>query len=488
MGMRVASLWFPTLPTDRLLRTRPVDAAFALTNRESNADRLYCLNSAAKDLGLERGMGLSDARALFPDLETQPADINADTRFLRVLARWAERYCPWVGIDSRDGLALNITGSAHLFGDESAMLADMQSRFLKARMHTHIGFADTVGAAWAMARFGEGIAGQGETQVAIGHYPVAALRLSTKTCIGLQRLGVASIADLAKLPRATVTRRFGAEPLLRLDQAFGDQPEPISPLQKPAHYGVRLSFPDPIGLVDDVMAGLSRLLKQLCLTLEDTQHGGRVFQLNLRRVDQTSQQVELRLAQPLRDPERIISLFRKGVEEADAGFGIDQLRLEATLTEKLLFRQITSVNNSDTNKLDDLITRLGTRIGIENILRFLPAESNIPERSFIITPAAYSKAEGGWVAPRPRPLRLFPPEHIVASSRTPPKTFRWRRMFLNTARAIGPERIAPEWWLDDENWRSGIRDYWRIDTRQGRRLWLFHTPENPNWYVQGEFA
>ncbi|MEZ5746322.1 MAG: hypothetical protein R3E00_07105 [Paracoccaceae bacterium] len=61
-------------------------------------------------------------------------------------------------------------------------------------------------------------------------------------------------------------------------------------------------------------------------------------------------------------------------------------------------------------------------------------------------------------------------------------------MVFTAARCTGPERIAPEWWLDDENWRHGVRDYWKVETRQGRRLWMFYTPQHPGWYVQGEFA
>lgn len=66
--------------------------------------------------------------------------------------------------------------------------------------------------------------------------------------------------------------------------------------------------------------------------------------------------------------------------------------------------------------------------------------------------------------------------------------FRWRRMSFSTLRATGPERIAPEWWFDDPNWRTGLRDYWRIETCEGPRLWLFQTPQSPGWYAQGEFA
>jgi len=89
-----------------------------------------------------------------------------------------------------------------------------------------------------------------------------------------------------------------------------------------------------------------------------------------------------------------------------------------------------------------------------------------------------------------RPLLLFAPEPLsgAATSSTPPRRFRWRRMELAATRAIGPERIAPEWWLDEPAWRSGLRDYWQVETADGRRLWLYHTPQNPGWFAQGEFA
>ncbi len=488
MTRRIASLWFTRLASERVLRAHPVDAPFALTLHEKNTERLYCLNEVAETAGLERGMGFSDARALFPDLLTRPADPGADARFLQMLARWAGRYCPWVGLDGADGLILDVTGSTHLFGSETDMLADMQARLGRAGLSLRYGLADTRGAAWALAHFAPGIATTGDTMAKIAPLPVGALRLSAQNCVVLQRLGVNTVANLVALPRATVTRRFGPDVLLRLDQALGDQPEQISPQPDPPRYAVRLTLPEPIGLARDVMAGVQRLLDQLCQRLTDREQGARMLQLTLRRVDQGCQQVELRLARAMREPGRILPLFEKGVDAIESGYGIDQLRLEACQVEPLPLRQISHASGVGNDRLDDLITRLGTRIGLDNIIRFLPADSHIPERSFIIAPAAFSKPAGGWVAPRPRPLRLFPPEPINGQGRKPPARFRWRRMSLSVARATGPERIAPEWWLVDEAWRTGLRDYWRIETRQGRRLWLFHTPQNPGWFVQGEFA
>ncbi len=323
---------------------------------------------------------------------------------------------------------------------------------------------------------------------AIKSLPVAALRIDERVSVALQRLGLRHIGDLALAPRAPLSRRFGPTLLLRLDQALGKQPEAITPQAEAPHYAVRMTLPEPIGLLSDVMAGTERLLAQLCAKLMAQEMGARQLCLTLRRVDQDHQQVEQRLARPLRDPHRILSLFERGLTEIDAGFGIDMLRLEATQVEPVPAQQINHVSEGRKDELDDLISRLGSRIGLENIQRFLPADSHIPERSFLIAPAAYSPPSEAWATVNPRPIILFPPEPVFGSGPRPPKRFRWRRISLTTGHAIGPERIAPEWWLEDENWRSGLRDYWQVHTTQGRRLWLFYTPQNPGWFVQGEFA
>jgi protein ImuB len=492
MQRRIVSIWFVRLASERVLRHLHLDAPFAITLRENNTERLYCLNDAAEQQGLERGMGLSDARALFPDLQSRSADPVADARCLDMLLRWAKRYCPWVGRDGRDGLVLDITGSAHLRGGEAALIEDMRVRLMRAGLTARIGLADTRGAAWALARFGDGSAGGraagGETKARIGPLPVAALRLPGKTCTVLERLGIKTIADLIALPRPTLTRRFGTDVLMRLDQALGAQPEEISPQSDPPHYGVRMTLPEPIGLEADLMAGVARLLERLCDKLKAQEQGARVLELRLRRVDQGAQVLELRLARPMRDAARIGPLFARNIGSVEAGFGIDQMRLEAVQVESLPMQQITRTSGASSDGLDDLITRLGNRIGLDNIIRFLPADSHIPERSFIVSPAAYSDPAPSWPVTKDRPIRLFPPEPIAAHGPKPPARFRWRGMFFSSQRVTGPERLAPEWWFDDPNWRSGLRDYWRVETAQGQRLWLFHTPQNPGWFVQGEFA
>ncbi len=427
-------------------------------------------------------MGMAEARAFCPDLISRPARTDLDVRFLIALQRWAMRYCPWVGLEAPDGLVLDVTGSTHLWGGEDAMLADMRARAAVAGLSLRLGSGPTRGAAWALAH-------HGQSGVKLPELPVAALRLDPDTNVALQRMGLRTIGDLCATPRGPLARRFGPGLLMRLDQALGHMPEPITPEAAAPSYGVRLTLPEPIGRVADVMAATARLLDWLCQKLAAQEKGARSLALTLRRVDQGSQQVELRLAAPMRDPQRILPLFERGVAEIEAGFGIDQLRLEATLVEPLVAKQSgLSMTRQNPDRLNDLITRIGTRVGLDNVLRFLPADSHIPERGFLVAMAAFSTPERGWSDARPRPLCLFPPEPTVGDGNRPPERFRWRRMVFTTARATGPERIAPEWWFDDPNWRSGVRDYWRVETRQGRRLWLFHTPQTSGWFVQGEFA
>jgi protein ImuB len=58
--------------------------------------------------------------------------------------------------------------------------------------------------------------------------------------------------------------------------------------------------------------------------------------------------------------------------------------------------------------------------------------------------------------------------------------------------AEGPERIAMEWWRDDEN-RALTRDYFRVESREGVRVWLyreglFNPQQTTRWFLHGVFA
>lgn len=526
MARRIISVALPHLAAEARLRREGqagFPRPFAIAGREGGALRLTSVNPAAAALGLAPGLGLAGARAICPTLVTRPEEPERLAAFRRGLTRWAERFSPIVSIEG-DALTLDATGGAHLFGGEAAMLAAIATALAAHGLTARPAMADTKGAAWALAHFGADcgtgrpIAPRGQTRAAIAALPVAALRLDPAAAQGLAALGLATIGDAALIPRGALARRFGLATLKRLDQALGAEPEPVAPDRPLPSFATRLTLPEPIGRVTDVMAGLERLLERLCQMLEAHQMGARTLCLTARRVDGADAEARIALARPGRDPGRIRALFEPGVAGMKAGFGIDALRLEATAVEPLKPVQTggaasrsgegsgESGGPGESGKFADLLSRIGNRIGFENVIRVLPAESHIPERAFTLAAAAWSRPEPFPEGGPERPLILFPPERLEAGVGTacsdgtrvarpgeppiPPPRFRWRRRWLTLAAAGGPERLAPEWWWDDPAWRSGLRDYWRIETAEGPCLWLFHTPQamQPGWWAHGAFA
>lgn len=488
MVRRLLVIEFTRFASDLWLRKRPIEAPFALIARLGTADRLHALSASAQAIGLKPGMPLADARAVYPDLITAPADPAAEAEGLSRLRRWSMRYAPQVGYDGPNGLVADITGVAHLFGGEAELRGDLHAGLTRAGFQLQSAIAPNRGAAWALSRHGGGIIPEGGLLSTLGPLPLSALRLPDDLADGLARMGLLRIKDVIALPRAPLSRRFGPDLLRRLDQALGNLPEPVAAITEPPVFSARISLPEPIGKTADVMAGLDRLLQRLCAKLALAHMGARRLRLELHRVDKETLRLEIGLARPMREADRISALFLKHVEAADAGYGIEQLRLEAHVVEPLAPSQIGHQDARAADDLSDLISRLGNRLGFERITRAQPLESCLPEKSFQMLPAAYHPAVAiaPSLGPR-RPIKIFPPEPLFSVSGHPPARFTWRRMSFTTLRAQGPERITPDWWQLNADWRSGLRDYWRLETKEGPRLWLFHTPQAPAWAVAGEF-
>ncbi|MCW3780693.1 Y-family DNA polymerase [Defluviimonas salinarum] len=544
---RILSLWFPRLGAERLVRRmRGMPApAFAVVGEEANRQVLTSLTAAAEAEGLYRGQPLRDALAMSPALVTRFRNPRAEAQFLTALRRWAGKFSPWVAEEPPEGLVIDLSGAAHLFGGEEGVLGAVAEDCAGLGLTVEAGIADTVGAAWALARHagreaarvrnGDAIdqearatrsraakrhwirggpapvpemppvpqariSAPGQLRQSLAPLPLAALRIDDDTVHGLARLGLRHVGDIMGMPRAALSRRFGLGLIRRLDQALGVETEPVSPARAPLHFAVRLTLPDPIGLAEDIMAGIDRLLPALAARLRDKGRGARRVRLQLFRADQSMQEIELGLARPSADPDRLRPLLMLKLDEVDPGFGIDMLRLEAHVTEPVHARQVRGPNDpgdapgrsAAETALDDLISKLGARVGMEAITRLAPADSHIPEKSAKILPAAWSKPAVDWPPPRtPRPLVIFRPEPLAApEDPMPPARFRWRRRDLVTTAATGPERIAPEWWLDEPDWRSGTRDYWRVEVETGERLWLFFAhggAVSGGWYCQGTF-
>ena len=548
---RILSLWFPRLGAERIMRSERggYDAPLAVVRRHGGMQVISSLNAVASAAGLRRDQPLRGAYAVCPGLVTRPRCAVSEGRFLSMLCRWAGKYSPWVAEELPDGLVLDITGCAHLFGGESALLDGVEVDCAGMGLTVRAGIADTRGAAWAVSRFAgqtavsnrdgddidhearatrsravrrhwtkggtaphgratnakiPGIVPPGRICAALGPLPVAALRLESETADRLSRLGIRVVRDLLELPRASLARRFGPNLLARLDRATGRSPEPISPVPSPERFAVCLTFPEPIGLVEDVNAAMDRMLTRLCTRLVDLGRGANAFRLEVFRTDRVPGAVTVRLGSATNDRRRIQPLLEMRVESVDAGDGIDALRLEAVGLET--DRPSGRCGNRDADRaaethgcpawngsMGTFIDRVGTRLGLDTITCRYPVASHIPEKTAGTRRVTRPGPMHDWPEPVvPRPLLLWRPEPVRApAGRSPPTRFRWRGRNWSTETVKGPERIAPEWWVDDPAWSNGVRDYWVVTTHEGDRLWLFHAhgaAASSGWFCHGRFA
>ena len=146
----------------------------------------------------------------------------------------------------------------------------------------------------------------------------------------------------------------------------------------------------------------------------------------------------------------------------------------------------------ETRRQDDadrIVTTLGNRLGFDRVRRFVARESHLPEREYETVEAMNCRSDSEWSGtPRKRPLRLYKrPERLrVLAPGCPPKRFEWRGAAFETKRADGPERLSAEWW---QNETAATRDYWRVQTESGPRLWLLTYParKGVGWFVAGRF-
>ena len=470
----------------------------ALTATGKNGERIRTVDAAARRLGIRPGMGLADARAILPELCCRPAEPEADAAALEALARWCRRYAPRVAVDGEDGIRLDITGCAHLFGGEARLLEDLRRRLAGLGYTAVPAIAEGALAAWAWARFGGGgiLAGP-SARAALEALPVAALRLSPEPRRRLERLGFRRIGELARLPRASLLLRFGEEPVRRLDALLGAGEAPFVPLPEPETFAARLLFAEPVTRRRALEAALGRLLGDLHRRLERAERGARELRLRLLCLDGAAREILLRTGRPLREPGDLLRLFRLRFERErpDPGFGCELMLLEATRTEPLAPRQASLASAETEGAFGRLVEVLSQRLGRGRVLRPEPVESHLPERAVRMVPGGGEPAAGRWLAPGPRPLRLLarprPVGAVAVVPDGPPRLLELGGRPLRLRRAEGPERILPEWWRP-EGAEAPLRDYYRVVTAEGEALWVFREgaygdPLPPRWKLHGRF-
>lgn len=447
-------------------------------------------------------MAATQAHALVPGLVPHDADPNGDARALDRLALWAmHRYAPVCAADGPDGLAIDVTGAAHLKGGDQALIDDLVVRLATVGLTARAVIAPTYGAAHAVARYGRrgDLVPEGGIDQAIGALPLAALRLPGDLVSGLKRMGFETIADVEQQPRVSLGLRFGPEPGRRLDQAYGRAFEPLVPVAAAEIVQATRTFAEPIGAAETIARHMADLVTELCAALESRGQGARRFDLLCHRVDDRIEAVRVTTARPAREPRRLTRLLTDRIDTIAPGFGIERMTLTAPTAEPLDWRPTeTGLAETPPADVSALIDTLSNRVGAKRLYRLAPAESEVPERSVRRIAPLSGPSAPGWNPDWPRPARLFrPPEPVETLALLPdqpPTHFTWRGIRRRIRRADGPERIHGEWARSDaEMW--AVRDYFQVEDEAGERFWLFRAGDGERpvtgsqaWFIHGKFG
>jgi protein ImuB len=350
-----------------------------------------------------------------------------------------------------------------------------------------------------LARYSKQVIVSGsELPQALNPLPVEALRLPEEITRALRRVGLSTIAAFQKVSRQAIVTRFGQDTLLRLDQAFGQAEETITPHRRRAPYSARRTLPEPIGMTSAVEYVLLDLLKEICARLEKDHAGARRLNLDCYRVDGIVTACGISTSKPVRSVKHLIRLFAEKLDSLDAGFGIETLILSVLNVDRFHPAQLTLPDfdpdhAQNTQELDQLIDRLGARLGFQHVSRLRICESLLPEHAVEFRPVTATQLPGAlWPEYRVRPVYwIDPPMRIEVATIHPagsPVQFRLGRQLHRILKAEGPERLTPEWWrLGNVGWE--LRDFYRIEDERGRRFWIYQehlaSASATRWFLRG---
>ncbi|HRP57568.1 MAG TPA: DNA polymerase Y family protein [Agriterribacter sp.] len=494
------SIWFPHLPAEGMIRRRQElkNIPFVLAAPDRGRMRVTAASIAAQARGIYTGMSIADARALAVGIQVLDHKPGMDQNILTALGHWCIRYTPTSATEFPDGLLLDISGCAHLWGGEEKYAGNIQNSLKELGYTTRIAITGTVGAAWALARYGKQpviLAMPGEERSALMPLSPAALRIENNVIDRLQKLGLYTIGHFASMSRSVLRRRFGAALLNRMDQAFGWKEEPFIPLQPIVPYQERLSCLEPVVTRSGIEIALKQLLNSLCKRLIKEGKGFRKAVFKTYRVDGELRSVEIGTHLPSQQSAHLFKLFELKIDQIEPASGIELFVLEAPNVEKVRSSQEALWHNSTLNdtRLSEFLDQLTGKMGKGIVHRYLPHEHYWPERSVREAKEPDEQPAATWLKDRPRPVRLLPvPEPVDVTAPIPdypPMHFRHKGQLHTVKKADGPERIESEWWISE----GEHRDYYIVEDETGARYWLFrlghYSGDWPHrWFLHGFFA
>lgn len=478
----------------------------------------------ARMAGVRPEMTVAAARVLLSEEPwCVPHEPARDAAALEAIARWALRLAPRAARDGTDGIRLEVTGCDRLYRGEARLVNAIANSFAWLGLDVRVAVAETPGAAWALARYGDAdrvVVPASETAAAIGALPVEALRLADDVADGLREVGLESIGDVLAMPRLELAERFGAaaergaEPggdlLRRIDEALGDRAERFDSVREHALPRAERRFDGPVRALEGIRRTVAELVDVLAAELARRESGVRRLHATFERSDLAPHHEVIVLGRPSRDAAHLRALLAPRVERLPMGWGVESVELVAAHCGRLVHAAPPLRGRSgawcdgtsgDAAELDahagELIDLLAERLGDRCVGRLATEAAHLPERAFRLEPArdvarrtqrASRLSESGRLEAAiavDRPSRLLAVPEPIAVEPGPgglPARMLRRGIAHDLRQAVGPERIGLPWWeggdgADPGGASAAARDYYRVRDAAGQWWWIFRAVE-----------
>lgn len=465
-------------------------------------------------------MPIGAAKTLLPDGVIAAWDPYGDFRAALRLAERALRFTPlaaldplWMDARRRQGLAeasplcqglvLDLAGTDRLYRGFSPP-EEILKRLAAAGITAKIGAADTVGAAWALSRWGRlhfNSAGRTDLAASLAALPVEALRIPRADAALLRESGITRISHLLAVPAKMLRRRFSPKVPERIEQALGLRPEPLEFIRPcPAPIEQR-AFETPLSDAGEIGRQAGLLFAKLLRRLDQDGRRADAFQIRIAVRRPCGRPFEivktLSFAAAAPRPAHILSRLEIWLESLDLPGAVDAIAVRAEPAPPPAAAQIglnREPPREDPGECAETIDLLGARLGRRAILTVSFSDALLPEESFAYSPWQNKSPAAGRSAPlcfdRPprllqRPLSI---EAMALLPDRPPVWIRIRRRVMPLARGLGPERIALPPDPDQPGSPPGERDYFQVQDLAGRWLWVFRDNRDQRWFIHGTWS
>lgn len=524
-SQRFLSLYLSNLSIERVYRDTAELADFPLATlplvlytKRHNQLEVVRVSEEARHSGLSEGVSLTVAKTLCPDLVSYPYDPTAEFLLIQKIALWCLTFSPVVGIDDdyvtnylhkvigsplSSGIIIDLSGTERVHKGEERIATSLVSTFAKRGLSARIAISNTIGRAWAHARFSPHpvfIDNRGlSNDDTIATYPIEGLRLPSPLIEQIADLGIRSIGQLLSMPRKSLLKRFGRIFIERIEQLEGERFEFIRVISAPPPLSQKKSFELPSNSSFEIASSCEEIYRSLCATLAQERRIPRAITVSLAAYPkhQIIWQRDIFLFRRT-PPAEFRELLLSYLEGNRAIKDVCVIKLSIVETETDSPAQLHfdgSISSEGDEAIAGLLGTLSNKMGRGAIHTARLYDAHLPEESIGFAPigstnlrsppADYAFDDAHEFIPI-RPSLFFHPGHTIRVLALlpdhPPKRMYLGREQLTVVKSIGPEKIEEPWFAEAD---PSLRDYFRVQDSHGRWLWVCHHRADQRWTLCG---